>query len=199
MVEDDSFGAAMAGLRTGDNAAAADVFGRYVRRLVALAGKRYDARLRDRLDVEDAVLSACKSFFLRARRGEFELTGWDELWALLVVITLRKCARRHRSLRAARRDPLRERGGTTDRALCQVPDGAPGPVEAAILAETTEDLFRLLDLHDRPIVERILQGFTAEEIALRLDCSERTVRRVRRRAKHRLERLLAVERPANLV
>ena len=55
------------------------------------------------------------------------------------------------------------------------------------------NLFRDLDPDDRPIVESILQGYTAEETAARLDCSERTVRRVRRRAKQCLERLIAPE------
>jgi RNA polymerase sigma factor (sigma-70 family) len=112
------------------------------------------------------------------------------------VITLRKCARRRRAWNAACRDPSREcdaqdflRGG-----LWQVPDRAPSPVEAAIFSETVEDLFRELDADDRPIIEHILQGYTAEETAARLDCSERTVRRVRQRAKQCLERLIATER-----
>ena len=46
---------------------------------------------------------------------------------------------------------------------------------------------------DRAIVEQILAGYTALEIAERLDCSERTVRRVRQRAKLRLERLIEAQ------
>ena len=42
---------------------------------------------------------------------------------------------------------------------------------------------------DRPIVEQILMGYTAQEVAVQLGCSERTVRRVRQRAQRRLERL----------
>jgi RNA polymerase sigma-70 factor (ECF subfamily) len=195
MFDDDSFQATMAELRSGDEAAAAQVFKRYIRRLIALAGKQLDAQTRKRIDVEDAVLSACESFFLRARRGEFDLTGWDELWSLLAVITLRKCARRRRDLKAARRDPAREvrlQNVLADHAW-QFADQTPSPLEAAILAETTEGLFRELDPADRPIVEHILQGYTAEETAARVDCSERTVRRVRTRAKRLLERLVLLE------
>jgi RNA polymerase sigma-70 factor (ECF subfamily) len=195
MLEDESFDVMMTRLRSGDDAAATEVFQRYVGRLIALAGKQFDARMRDRIDVEDAVLSACKSFFLRARRGAFDLSGWDELWSLLVTITLRKCARRSRDMTAARRDPSREVDAQSFRngGLWQVPDRSPSPVEAAILSETTAELFRELDPDDRPIVEHILQGFTAEETAARLDCSERTVRRVRQRAKQCLERLISPE------
>jgi RNA polymerase sigma-70 factor (ECF subfamily) len=191
MFEDNPFDATMAQLRCGDEAAASAVFRRYVRRLIALAGAQFDARMRDRADVEDAVLSALRSFFARAGRGEFDLADWDELWSLLAIITLRKCARRRRALKAACRDPSQELASQGDtREVGQVPDRAPSPVEAAILAETTEELLLAFDPADRPVVEHILLGFTAQEIAARLDRSERTVRRIRQRAKHRLEKLI---------
>jgi RNA polymerase sigma-70 factor (ECF subfamily) len=192
MFEYEPFDATMERLRSGDEAAAAEVFHRYLRRLIALAGKQFDAQTRERADVEDAVLSAFRTFFARAGRGEFDLAGWGQLWSLLAVITLRKCARRRRALKAARRDPSREvdAQGPRGDGLWQVPDPAPSPVEAAILSETIEELLDDLDADDRPIVEHILQGYTAEETAARLDCSERTVRRVRQRAKQCLERLI---------
>ncbi len=48
--------------------------------------------MRNRIDVEDIVLSAYKSFFIRNRRSEFDLAGWDELRSILAMITMRKCA-----------------------------------------------------------------------------------------------------------
>ncbi len=195
MFEYEPFDATMERVRSGDEAAAAEVFQRYLRRLIALAGKQFDARVRERADVEDAVLSAFRTFFSRARRGEFDLAGWGQLWSLLAVITLRKCARRRRALKAARRDLGREVDARDAKGnpLWQVPDQAPSPVEAAILSETIEELLQELDADDRPIIEHILQGYTAEETAARLDCSERTVRRVRQRAKQCLERLIQPE------
>ncbi len=167
------------------------MFHRYLARLISLAGKQFDARMRERADVEDAVLSAFRSFFARTRCGEFDLEGWGDLWSLLAVITLRKCSRRRRALLAARRDPFREVGHVGKKPkISRVVDPAPSPVEAAILSETVEELLRDLDIDDRPIVEHILQGYTAEETAALLDCSERTVRRVRGRAKQCLERLI---------
>jgi RNA polymerase sigma factor (sigma-70 family) len=111
----------------------------------------------------------------------------------LAVITLRKCARRRRALKASRRNPLRELPAQSagNGGLWHVPDRAPSPVEAAILSETIAELLESLDATDRPIVEHILQGYTAQETSARLDCSERTVRRVRQRAKQCLERLIA--------
>jgi RNA polymerase sigma factor (sigma-70 family) len=195
MFEYEPFDATMERLRSGDEAAATAVFQRYLRRLIALAAKQFDARSRERADVEDAVLSAFRTFFSRAERGEFDLTGWGQLWSLLAVITLRKCARRRRALKAARRNPSRELDAqsATNGRLWEVPDQAPSPVEAAIISETIEELLQDLDADDRPIIEHILQGYTALETAARLDCSERTVRRVRQRAKQCLERLIAPE------
>ena len=49
-------------------------------------------RLRAKVDPEDVLQSVCESFFRRHAEGEFSLKDWDSLWALLAVITLRKCA-----------------------------------------------------------------------------------------------------------
>ncbi len=189
MYSEESFDEMMARLRAGDDAAAAAVFRRYVSQLIALAARQFDTRIRNQIDVEDIVLSAYKSFFRRNRRSEFDLAGWDELWSILAMITVRKCARRRRFVRAARRDVRREvplaEGGTAAWSLI---DRAPSPVEAACLAELVEELLGAMALDDRPVVERILMGFTAQEVARQLDCSERTVRRVRARARRRLSR-----------
>ena len=144
MFECEPFDATLERLRSGDEGAAEEVFRHFLRRLIVLAGKQFDARLRERADVEDAVLSAFRTFFSRAGRGEFDLTGWGQLWSLLAVITLRKCARRQRALKAARRDPSREAEarGVEGLALWQVPDPSPSPVEVAIVSETIEELLQ---------------------------------------------------------
>jgi RNA polymerase sigma factor (sigma-70 family) len=192
-VRDDEFDELMARLNSGDDAAATSVFRRYVDRLIALAASRFEPRMRDPADVEGVVLSAYKSFFVRNRRGEFDLAGWDDLWSLLAYITLRKCGKRRRTMRAARRDARREVSWSWGPGrLVGIPDRAPTPDEAAIFSEMVERLFQAMTPEDRPIVEHILMGYTAEEAARRLDRSERTVRRVRQRARQRLRRLMEV-------
>ena len=115
---DDGFEELMARVRAGDDMAETVVFRRYVRRLIALAARQFDAWMRDQADVENVVLSAYKSFFLRNRRDEYDLADWDALWSLLVIITLHKCTRRRNHLHAARRDVRRQihSGGTGHRA-----------------------------------------------------------------------------------
>ena len=191
MSQDDSFGDLMGRLKAGDQGAETLVFRRYVHRLIALAGRQFEAELRDKADVEGVVQSACKSFFLRQRRGEFMLDGWDELWSMLATITLRKCANRRDYLRASRRSTRREASWTVqDGESFRIPDRAPTPAEAAIFSETVEQFFESMGPDDGPIVQQILMGCTAAEVAKQLDCSERTVRRVRQRAKQRLLRLI---------
>ncbi len=190
MAADASFEELMAGVRAGDDSAETAVFRRFAHRLAGLAARQFDGRMRERIDVEDAVLSACKSFFLRCRQDAFDVADWDELWSILAMITLRKCSTRRAHARAARRDVGRERGGT-EGLDDLIRDRAPTPDEAAILSELIEHLFRSTESIDRPIVEHILMGYTAEEVAERCDCSVRTVGRVRQRARQRLLRQLA--------
>jgi RNA polymerase sigma factor (sigma-70 family) len=194
MSQNDSFDELMARLKAGDEGAETLVFRRYVQRLIALAGRQFEAELRDKADVEGVVQSVCKSFFLRQRRGEFDIDDWDDLWSMLATITLRKCANRRDYLRASRRSVRREAGWTVqDGEAFRIPDRAPTPAEAAMFSETVEQFFASIDPDDRAVVQQILMGYTAEEVAAQLDCSERTVRRVRLRAKRRLEHLIPPE------
>lgn len=184
----DSFTGLMDRLRAGDNAAAEEVFVRFARRLVGLAQSRLDPRLRTKVDPEDVVQSAYKSFFVRQREGQLAIGGWDSLWGLLTIITLRKCADRAAYFQADKRAMVRETAGDGVDLL----DREPAPEEAAILAETVAELFGSLDdADDRAVLELSLQGCSAQEISETLGRAERSVRRLRERVRRRLERLTA--------
>jgi RNA polymerase sigma-70 factor (ECF subfamily) len=198
MAEHDSFAALMIRLKEGDQAAAAEVFERFLRRLIALASHQFDSWLRPRADLEDVVQSAYKSFFAGQGQGRFELADWDGLWGLLAVITLRKCYRRRDYLRAERRDAAREvplatpqsqPAEDTPASWWEAIDREPTPLQAAMLTETVDRLLGNLQRPERAIVELSLQGHTTPEIAARLGRSRRTVRRVRERVKDYLLRL----------
>ena len=190
-----SFADLMARLRAGDDDAARLVFERFARRLVGLTRRHLDDRLARKVDPEDVVQSAYKSFFVRQREGELEVGGWDGLWGLLTLIALRKCADRAAYYGAAKRDLARE--VPTPRTADATPllgDFALGreplPDEAAVLAETVEALFRDIDDADeRAILELSLQGYSAAEISEQTGRAERSVRRLRERTRKRLERL----------
>ena len=196
MPDQTSFDDLMHRLRSGEDAAAREVFVRFARRLVGLARTHLDAKLAVKSDPEDVVQSAYKSFFVRHREGNLDVGSWDGLWGVLTLITLRKCADRAAFYRAAKRDVKRELAGGPDADAAPAVDLAldrePAPHEAVALAETVEALFRLADDPDeRGILELSLQGYTATEIADRLGRAERSVRRLRERMRKRLERMQA--------
>jgi RNA polymerase sigma factor (sigma-70 family) len=167
--------------------AASLIWQRYFRDLLDLARKNLDKKVRRRADEEDVVLSMFQSFCARQVRGEFDLADRDELWRLLVTITLRKARNAARDHHRDRRDIAREQTmcaqADTDSsfpgwALEQMDASAPSPAEAVVLNESLER--RLASLAD-PELRRIallrLEGFTNKEIADKLDCVERSVER----------------------
>jgi RNA polymerase sigma-70 factor, ECF subfamily len=196
MPANDSFAALMVRLSSGEDEAAREVFVRFATRLTGLARRHLDARLTVKVDPEEVVQSAYKSFFIRHRGGSLDVGTWDGLWGLLTMITLRKCADRAAYYKAEKRDVARETiGPSADSAPAMVElalDREPQPDEAAALAETVEALFRLIDDADeRAILELSLQGFTAAEISTKLGRAERSVRRLREQIRKRLERMQA--------
>lgn len=184
----DSFPAFVARLRAGDGDAAREVFERFTDRLVALARTRLAGPLRHKVDPEDVVQSAYKSFFARPDAVRVEGAGWDSLWGLLALIAVRKCADRANYHFAGRRDAGREAAPTASGYWPEGVDREPTPDEAAELEEAVKTLFGALDPADREVLELSLQGYTTPEIADRLGRPERTVRRLRERVRGILER-----------
>jgi RNA polymerase sigma-70 factor (ECF subfamily) len=182
----------MARLRARDDDAAREIFGRFSRQLIALARRQFGDALRHKVDPEDVVQSAYKSFFGRYGEGNLEVGTWDGLWGLLTVITVRKCSDRVAYHRAGRRDVEREAatapGAEPGAALQEAFGREPTPLEAVVLSETVDQLLAGLDEDQRPILELSLQGYTTQEISERLGQPERTVRRLRERIRKRLER-----------
>ncbi|MEO1997547.1 MAG: LuxR C-terminal-related transcriptional regulator [Planctomycetaceae bacterium] len=74
--------------------------------------------------------------------------------------------------------------------MCDFASGCPTPDEAVALLEI-EDVLRGFDERQQQIVDIQLQNHTNEEIAHRLQCSERTVRRLLSNVQQQLEKLVA--------
>jgi DNA-directed RNA polymerase specialized sigma24 family protein len=189
MSTSDSLNLLVARLRARDEDASSEVFRRFSRRLVVLAFRQFDARDHVLADPEGIVQSALGSFFARVGRSPLEFDGWEQLWGLLVVITLRKCGKRRDYLRARRRAPVGRRiDEPTDRA--EGVDREPSPLEVVMLADLVQRLLDGLDPAERGIVELALQGYTARETSERLGRSERSVWRIRGGVRERLRRLI---------
>src|SRR6187401_772610 len=91
-------------VEAGDSEAATAIFDRYVERLLALARTRVGAKLRRRIDAEDVVQSAYRSFFVHAVNHEYTLGEVGDLWRLLARITLNKLYSQVEKHTAARRN-----------------------------------------------------------------------------------------------
>jgi DNA-directed RNA polymerase specialized sigma24 family protein len=187
MAGDDSVTIWLDGVKAGDDLAIQKLWDRYFQRLIRVAARRLPAHARREIDEEDVALSALHSFCNDAVRGRFpQLTGRDDLWRLLVVITARKVVGliRHRG--------RQKRGGgmvVGESALVEGPDARgeglaqflgrePSPELATELAD---DYQRLLDALGSDTLRTValmrLEEHTAGEISRSLEISPRSVER----------------------
>lgn len=162
--------------RAGEEAAATEIFERFAQRLAALVQSRLSKQLARRLDAEDVVLSAYRSFFVRARSGHFSLDEPGDLWRLLAQITLNKLYRSAEWHNAARRTPAREQPGLVELGN-RAADAESSPELAVVVADQLEFLMSQLPPATCRVLELQLQGHDADEIATMIGRSPRTVRR----------------------
>jgi RNA polymerase sigma factor (sigma-70 family) len=188
---DNRSGDLIARWRAGDQEAAAELFRRYVDRLIALARSRLSAKLARRVDPEDVVHSAYRSFFAGAQAGRFDVQRGGDLWRLLVAMTLHKLYRQVRRNQQQKRAVEREQSFGSEESLggleSHMLTHQPSPVEAVALADQLEQALQSLKPQYRVILELRLQGYTIAEIAVRLKRSERRVYRILESVKEQLE------------
>jgi tRNA A-37 threonylcarbamoyl transferase component Bud32/DNA-directed RNA polymerase specialized sigma24 family protein len=173
-----------------DEAAAEELFRRYVGRLTARARSRLSRALAARVDPEDVVQSAYRSFFLLAGDEEVLLRESGDLWRLLVRITLRKVYRSARRHRADCRSVEREHPWPEEPEAAAL-SREPTPAEAAALVDELRGVLTPLGTIQRRIVEMRLQGHEIETIAAEVRRSARTVRRTLAGLGAELERRLS--------
>jgi RNA polymerase sigma-70 factor (ECF subfamily) len=159
--------------------AARIIWDRFAARLQALARRHLDNRIRRREDEHDILQSMYASFCVGQREGSASPASREELWRLLVRITLCKVVNTtHRNL-AGCRDIRREHSPNPALfplwMLDHVDRAQVDPVERLIVLEELDRL--LLGLPDklRQIVVWKVEGFTNAEIARRLDCTVRSI------------------------
>ncbi len=192
MSEEVTVGELLELLRARDPEAARQIFDRFARRLVGMARSRLDERMRQKVDAEDVVQSVFRSFFARCAEGQFDFANWDSMWSLLVRLTVWKCCRRVEYFRAIRRDVRRENPvASSEESGWEVLDSDPTPADAALLADTAEEVMRRLGSErKRRIFELSLQGYSVREISAQVGHYERGVERVRSEIKEILRQML---------
>jgi DNA-directed RNA polymerase specialized sigma24 family protein len=165
--------------------AARIIWERFSPRLLAMVRRHLDNRIRRREDEQDVLQSVYATFCAGQLNGKASPASREELWKLLVRITMCTVVNTaHRHL-AARRDVRRERsdafeshpgGGLFPRwMLDHVDRSQPSHEEMTIVLEEVERLLHGLPADLRAIVNWKLEGFTNAEIASMLG---RTVRSV---------------------
>lgn len=171
-----------------DNAAAAGLWNHFVIRLSDAAGYMLSPRTRRVYDEDDAALSAFNSVLVGIAAGRYpKLNERESLWRLLLVVTSRKIAHRHRHDHQQKRDVRQTLfdsvfadGSTegTQGGIQQLPCREPSPEFVTAFAETCDALFASLpDPKLQQVATMRLEGHTDSEIAANLGCARSTVQR----------------------
>jgi DNA-directed RNA polymerase specialized sigma24 family protein len=173
-------------LKVGDPAAAQHLWEGYFQRLVHLARARLHSAPRRAADEEDVALSAFHSFCQGAEQGRFpRLSDRDDLWQLLVLLTVRKATSLVRQERRQKRGGGRVHNGSAlpgsrsrQLALLDLIGREPDPAFAAQVADQCRRLFELLaDPTLQVVAVCKMEGHTNADIAAKLGRSVVTVER----------------------
>src|SRR5262245_53177900 len=127
-------------LRQGDPGVTKEIFDQYVDRLVAMARKRISQRLASRIDAEDIVQSVFRTFFHRAKQGQFAFSAEDDVCRMLARITVHKTFRQIAHHQAGKRDAGRDAGSGDDAQdlVVNLASREPSPDEATQLLDSME-------------------------------------------------------------
>ncbi len=192
-VPDDNVAELVQRCRDGDQEAATILFRRYVNRLIGLVRDKLSQRFASRMDAEDVVQSAYRSFFGGLGNGEFTVERTDELWGLLAAITMHKLYRKVAFHNAKRRSVQREQPAGAENVLDEFPQliaELPTPAEAVEVVEELDHVMNRLPPLERRVLELRLEGYSSTEIADRIHRSDRTVRRAMEKLRDEFQRRL---------
>lgn len=176
-------------LEQGDPQASVDIFRRYGEQLIRVVSPRIAGTLRQKIDPEDLVQSAFRSFFRAGPTQAFVTESWNDLWAILVTITLRKCRHQVRRFLATKRNVNREAMAPVDASWddWQFVAREPTPDEAVQLGDLIVHFLQSLEDRQRAIAEMTMKGDSPTEIAAHLGLTERTVYRQLQQLRSKLE------------
>lgn len=163
-------------LRHGHEEAAEALYYRYAHRLGALVRSRRPTDLASLVDDEDIVQSAFGSFFRGVNGGSYDVPAGQELWHLLLVITLNKIRAKGAFYRAGKRDIRQTIGGD---ALDRKADEFRTVYDTYVFLKLAVDeaLGRLPAQYQQAVRLR-MEGFEVAEIAEKLGRSKRSVERI---------------------
>ncbi|QDU98161.1 RNA polymerase sigma factor [Lignipirellula cremea] len=162
------------------------IFERYSKRLIRFAERRLSKQLAGRVDGEDVVQSAFRTFFRRREEGSLKIDGNNQLWRLLVCLTLRKAMAKGRFHTAAKRDVALEI--SAEQAPQAFLAREPAPEDGVFLADHIECLLAGLPAVHGEILRQRLEGASVKEISMALNLSRQTIYRALHLLQSRLEK-----------
>jgi len=188
------------GVEQGDPHSEQALWNHYFQRVVRLASTRMFALQGTVYDEEDAAISAIHSLFRGIQRGRFpELRDRENLWRILVLITKRKLRAQWRRESTNRRSSEPNEPGAAEVHIEEVIGSEPTPEFVAEMMDETERLLEVLgDDTLRRIAVMRMDGLTNDEIAARVGCASRTVRRKVERIRTVWEEASEAERNRNI-
>jgi DNA-directed RNA polymerase specialized sigma24 family protein len=175
-------------MKAGDHdEAVAQLWKRYFEQLVTAARNHLRGRRGGVVDGEDVALSAFDGFVRAVAAGRFpKLNDRNDLWQVLLMLAGRKATM------AIRTEMREKRGGGRVVPVSAVEDSdgrgperaatGPDPAEAAAVGDVVEELLAALDdALMRQVAVLAWEGYTNEEISVKVDRSRATTERKLRR------------------
>ena len=177
-------------IRNGDEQAADQLYQKFAGRLRQLAHSKFSKLLRSRLDADDIVQSVFRRFFEANNEGNYDCPTDEELWSILLVITLNRLRTEEVFQRAGKRDIRRN---VNMDALNELTSFSHSRFASACLHDAVEEALLQLPEHFGRIIKLRLEGLEVAEIALQVGRSKRTVERILHEGLTQLRALLQPE------
>jgi RNA polymerase sigma-70 factor, ECF subfamily len=155
-----------------DDAAVAELYRRYAKRISGLARSRLSGALLGRVDEDDVVQSVFRAVIQKVRQGIYDVPDGNTLWELLAVVTMNKvhslrsyhsadCRDVHSTVRWEDRDWERQAQTSEDE-----------------LAVAVAEILETLPATHRDVVNLRVMGFSVAEIAGMTGKSQRSTERI---------------------
>jgi RNA polymerase sigma-70 factor (ECF subfamily) len=192
MTDDPTFRDLIQRIRSGDEAAAAELVRRFeptIRRTVRV--RLRDPRLGRLFDSLDIYQSVMASFFVRTALGQYELESPDQVLKLLASMARNKLANAANKERAGRRDIRRLAAGDINELDVVGRDASPSRQVAA--QELLREARRRLTADERRLLELREQGHEWEKIGAELSASPEALRKQLARAIARVSQELGLQ------
>lgn len=163
--------------RRGDDNAATELYLKYAARLTQLARSKTSDQLRLQVDSEDIVQSVFRTFFRRAADGQYNIPEGDQVWRLLLVISLNKIRSLATFHRADKRDIQKKINGESAQAILLLQTGDDSAALSA-LQFTIDEVLSMMPRDYREIIDLRIAGYGVSEISTRTGRAKRSVERI---------------------